>query len=148
VAVELPAAAYDAALCIGASFVWGTIADAAAALTPAVRPGGCVAIGEPFWLRWPLPGGVDPEQFVGLRETVARFEAGDIAATGLIAASLDDWDRYQSLRWRAIEEWLRDHPDDPRRAELRSGNEGFKRRYLETYRPLLGWAIFTGRKAA
>src|SRR4051812_23566806 len=38
---------FDAALCIGASFVWGTIADATSALLPAVKHGGFVAVGEP-----------------------------------------------------------------------------------------------------
>ena len=47
--------AYDAALCLGASFVFGGLADTVDALAPAVRPGGHVAVGEPFWRRLPLP---------------------------------------------------------------------------------------------
>lgn len=142
---ELPPEAYEAALCIGASFVWGTIADAAAALVPSVRPGGGLAIGEPFWLRWPLPDGVDPEEFVDLERTVARFESAGVATTGVIAGSLDDWDRYESLHWRAVEEWLAEHPHHPDGADMRAEHEALKRRYLTVYRPLLGWAIFVGR---
>jgi hypothetical protein len=41
--LELEPATWDAALCLGASFVWGTIADAAPMLTETVRPGGSVA---------------------------------------------------------------------------------------------------------
>jgi protein-L-isoaspartate O-methyltransferase len=52
----LEAEGFDAALCLGASFVWGTMAEAGAALVPTVRGGGGVAIGEPFWRQWPLPG--------------------------------------------------------------------------------------------
>jgi SAM-dependent methyltransferase len=44
--LELEPDTLDAALCLGAAFVWGSIADAAAALRPAVRPGGFVAIGK------------------------------------------------------------------------------------------------------
>ena len=47
--VPLEPEAWDAALCLGASFVWGTIAEAAPELARAVRRGGFVAIGEPFW---------------------------------------------------------------------------------------------------
>ena len=65
--------AWDAALCLGAAFVWGHIGDAAAALLPAVKPGGFVAIGEPFWRQWPLPEGIDEEGFVELASTTARF---------------------------------------------------------------------------
>jgi protein-L-isoaspartate O-methyltransferase len=38
---------YDAALCLGASFVYGGLADTVDALAPAVRAGGHVAVGEP-----------------------------------------------------------------------------------------------------
>jgi hypothetical protein len=31
----------------------------------------------------------------------------------LIDASLDDWDRYESLHWLAAEEWLAKHADEP-----------------------------------
>ena len=46
---------YDAALCLGASFVFGSLADTVDALAPAVRPAGYVVVGEPFWRRLPLP---------------------------------------------------------------------------------------------
>lgn len=138
-------AAYDVALCLGASFVWGTIADAAAVLAPVARPGGFVAIGEPFWLRWPLPEGVDTEDYVSLAATVERFESAGLRMTGVIASSRDDWDRYESLHWRVAEEWLVEHPDDPHAAEMRAGHENARRAYLQIYRPLLAWAIFVGR---
>ena len=37
---------YDAALCLGASFVYGSLADTVDALAPAVRPGGHVSSGS------------------------------------------------------------------------------------------------------
>jgi SAM-dependent methyltransferase len=139
--------AWDVALCIGASFVWGTIEDAAARLAPAVGSGGFVAIGEPFWRTWPLPEGVDPEDFVPLDETIERFRRSGLALTGLIAASEDDWDRYESLHWRAAEEWLAEHGDDPRVEDVRAGQEQKRAEYFRSRRPYLGWAIFVGRKS-
>jgi SAM-dependent methyltransferase len=134
--------AWDAAICLGASFVWGTIAETASALAPAVRAGGFVAVGEPYWRRWPLPEGADPQVYVPLEETVARLEAAGLALTGIIAAADDDWDRYESLHWRAIEEWLAEQPDD----DFRAQHDGYRRNYLRFERELLGWAIFVGRK--
>ena len=52
---ELAQESYDAALCLGASFVFGGLADTVDALAPLVRPGGYVAVGEPYWRRLPLP---------------------------------------------------------------------------------------------
>jgi SAM-dependent methyltransferase len=145
--VRLEPDAFDAALCLGATFVWGTIADAASALRPCVRTGGFAAIGEAFWRQWPLPDGVDLEEFVSLGDTVARFERAGFAVTGLIAASDDDWDRYESLHWRAIEEWLTENPDHPEREGIRAQHERFRADYFRYRRALLGWAIFVGRKA-
>jgi SAM-dependent methyltransferase len=143
-AIELEPESLDAALCLGAAFVWGTIADAAAALRPAVRPGGFVAIGEPFWRTWPLPEGTDPEGYVPLPETAARLERAGLVLTAIVAAGEDDWDRYRSLHWRAMEEWLADHPDE---GEIRAQHEQRRAAYLRHERALLGWAIFVGRKA-
>lgn len=145
-AVPLEREAFDAALCLGATFVWGTIRDAAAAVRPAVRCDGFVAIGEPYWRQWPLPDQIDADGFVGLSDTVGRFEGARFAVTGIVGSSEDDWDRYESLHWRAIEEWLTDHPDGAGAAEVRAQHERFRGDYIGFKRALLGWAIFVGRK--
>lgn len=138
--------AWDVALCIGAAFVWGNIEDAARALAPAVRAGGFVAVGEPFWREWPLPGAVDQQDFVGLPQTVNRFEASGLVTTGIIGASEDDWDRYESLQWRATQEWLVVHAEGEDAAEIRSNHHRTRGQYLSHDRSQLGWAIFVGMK--
>ena len=138
--------AWDAVLCLGAAFIWGTMTEAAAALYPAVRPGGFVAVGEPFWRRWPLPEGVESEGWAPLHETAERMAGAGVAVTGIIAASEDDWDRYESLHWRAIEEWLAENPSHPDAADMREQHERFRDAYLRTQRELLAWAIFVGRR--
>jgi hypothetical protein len=145
--VQFEPESWDAALCIGAGFVWGTIADAAAALVPLVRQGGFVAIGEPFWRQWPLPDGIEKDDFVDLPATVERFEQAGLAPTGMIAASEDDWDNYESLHWRATEEWLAEDPDHPDADDIRTRHNRYRSDYFRFKRALLGWAIFVGRKA-
>src|SRR6266704_31018 len=71
--LELEPERYDVAMCLGASFVWDGVAATLAALTPAVRPGGHVVVGEPYWRRWPLPTGIADDGFVTLAETIDRF---------------------------------------------------------------------------
>jgi SAM-dependent methyltransferase len=144
--LDVESEAWDAALCLGASFVWGTMADAALALRPFVPPRGFVAIGEPFWREWPLPEAIDPEGYVALDATIARFEQAGFAVTGVIAASEDDWDRYRSLHWRAIDEWLAEHGDDPDAEPIRARHEQRRSDYFRLERALFGWAIFVGRK--
>jgi SAM-dependent methyltransferase len=151
-AFALDPESFDCALCLGAAFIWGTIADAAAALRPLVPAGGFVAIGEPYWRQWPLPDSVVDDEdfgrhdgFTGLRETVARFEHG-LEITGIIGSSVDDWDHYRSLQWRATDGWLSENPDHPHADEVRAAQRRFRRSYFRFERGLLGDAIFVGRK--
>lgn len=140
---------YDAALCLGASFVWNGLAATLAALAPAVRAGGHVAVGEPYWRTWPLPATYDPrpyEEYVTLAETVARLQSAGLTPVTVIDSSLDDWDRYESLHWLAAEDWLAENPDDPDAAEIRAHHEHRRDRYLRWDRELVGWAILVGRK--
>jgi hypothetical protein len=90
---------------------------------------------------------VDTEGYVGLEETVERFEASGLALTGVIAASDDDWDRYESLHWRAAEEWLAEEPDHPDADEIRARHRRRLANYIRFERKLIGWAIFVGRKS-
>ena len=137
---------WDAAFCLGATFVWDDLAGTLAALTPAVRPGGYVVVGEPYWRQWPLPRGIDDQGFLALRDTVGRIEAAGLSLQGMIASSEDDWDRYESLHWRALDEWLAANPRDPDASEIRERHERNRDDYLSFQRELLGWAIFIARK--
>ena len=144
----LPANAYDAALCLGASFVYGGLAGTLDTLEQSVRPRGHVVVGEPYWRSWPLPADYDErdEPFTSLDGTVAIVESGALRVVTLIDSSLDDWDRYETLHWRAVEEWLAESPDDPDADEVRASHERWKRTYLRHGRKHLGWAIFVARK--
>jgi SAM-dependent methyltransferase len=141
--------AYDAALCLGASFVWGDLDRTLAALAPAVRPGGAVAVGEPYWRRWPPPAVVEPgpgEDWRTLAGTVDRFRESGLAPIALIASSEDDWDLYESLHWLAGERWLAEHPDDADAPTIRERLDSNRHAYLDRERELLGWAIVAARK--
>jgi hypothetical protein len=140
---------YDAATCLGASFVWGGLTETVAALTPTVHDDGFIAVGKPYWRVSPLPGEFTPEEgwlFLPLTETVERFEAAGIELVTLISSSQDDWDRYESLHWYALEEWLHDNPGDQDAGRFREMGRRYKRAYLRWHRDLLGWAILVGRK--
>jgi SAM-dependent methyltransferase len=138
--------AYDAALCLGASFVFGSLADTVEALAPAVRSGGFVAVGEPYWRRLPLPEdyGDRDDPWTTLEGTVTAFETSGLPVVSLIASSEDDWDRYETLHWRSVELWLAENPGDPDASEIRARHEREKRTYLRHGREYLGWAILVG----
>jgi SAM-dependent methyltransferase len=140
---------WDVAMCLGASFVWGSLAGTLDALEPVVRPGGHVVVGEPFWRKLPLPDDYEARDwpFTTLEGTVEIMETGALRAVSVIASSDDDWDRYETLHWRAVEEWLAENGDDPHAPEVREQYEADRRTYLRYGREYLGWALFAGWKA-
>ena len=139
---------YDAALCLGASFVYGSLAETVEALAPAVRPGGHVVVGEPYWRSLPLPDDYEDRRdpWTTLEGTVTIFETSGSPVVSVIASSEDDWDRYETLHWKAVETWLAENQHDPDAVEIRTRHERHKRTYLRYGRELLGWAIFIGWK--
>lgn len=141
---------YDVALCLGASFVYGSLADTVEALAPAVEPGGHVVVGEPYWRRLPLPDDYEDrtDPWTTCDGTVTIFETSGMPVVSVIASSVDDWDRYETLHWQAVERWLAENPDDPDVADVRARHERDKRVYLRHGRDVLGWAIFVGWKRA
>ena len=138
---------YDAAICLGGSFVWDGLPGTLAALDPAVQAGGWIAVGEPYWRTWPLPERAQPDEgeaYLPLSDTMERFHEAGLEV--VIDASLDDWDRYESLHWLAAEEWVAKHADEPDADEIRILTRRFRHRYMRWQRELLGWAIIVGRK--
>jgi SAM-dependent methyltransferase len=145
---DLPAEAYDVAICLGATFVWGGLAGTLDALEPVVRSGGHFVVGEPFWRRLPLPDDYADRDgpYTTLEGTVAIVESDDLEVVSVIASSEDDFDRYETLHWRGVAEWLAENPDDPDAADIRERHERHKRTYLRHGRDFLGWAVFVARK--
>jgi SAM-dependent methyltransferase len=141
---------YDAALCLGASFAYGGLVPTLERLRSAAP---FVAVGEPYLREWPLPAvataneeqRVDEEGWLPLPETIARAESAGVRVVSLIASSEDDWDRYESLHWLALDAWLAANRDHPQAEEFRARGAARRTRYLAWERAVLGWAIFVCR---
>lgn len=158
--IEAPALDYalergswDVVLCIGASFALGGFDGALTWMQQAMKPHGVLAIGEPFLNETPAPEEMIAafgEWGLGLRDlrgTVALLEAHGLELVGMIAASQDDWDRYESPHWPAAREWIEKNPSHPDRDEfVRQVNQA-RDSYLRWERRYLGWAIFVARPA-
>ena len=140
-----PEGRYDAVLCLGASFVYGGLVPTLERLG---RLAPVVAVGEPYWRTWPLPPEAEPdeeEDWLPLAETVARAESTGVRVVSLVASSEDDWDRYESLHWQTLDDWLAANADHSQADEFRALGEATRDRYLRWQRALLGWAILVCR---
>jgi SAM-dependent methyltransferase len=142
---------YDAALCIGATFVYGGLVPTLERLRVAAP---LLGVGEPYWRSWPLPPEpeldrssprTDEEEWLPLPETIERVESTGVRVISLIASSEDDWDRYESLHWQTLDRWLGANPDHPQAEEFRARGAADRDRYLRWERAVMGWAIFVCR---
>lgn len=139
---------YDAALCLGATFVYGGLVPTFERLRP-VAP--LLAVGEPYWREWPLPSApdgplrTDEAAWLPLAQTVERVESTGVHVVSLIASSEDDWDHYESLHWQTLDDWLSANPGHPQAEEFRALGAARRARYLTWERAAMGWAIFVCR---
>jgi hypothetical protein len=141
---------YDAALCIGATFVYGGLVPTLERLRAAAP---LLGVGEPYWRTWPLPPQPESEgekrtaedDWLPLAETVERAESTGVRVVSLIASSEDDWDRYESLHWQTLDRRLAANPEHPQAEEFRARGAADRDRYLRWERSVMGWAIFVCR---
>jgi hypothetical protein len=141
---------YDAALCLGATFVFGGLVPTLERLRQAAP---FLGVGEPYWRTWPLPPEPEPgadrrtaeDEFLPLAETVERAESAGVRVLSLIASSEDDWDRYESLHWQTLDRWLAANPGHPQAEEFRVRGDAKRDRYLRWERGVMGWAILVCR---
>lgn len=135
--------AFDAASCIGASFIWNGFEPTLVALKTAIKPGGRVLIGEPYWKN----NHVAPE-YQGNHEIHTELELMDIAHKHsmnieyLIRSSDDDWAHYEASNWQGLIAWLEEHPDHPEKGEVVEWLRKTQDDYFRFGRDYLGWALY------
>jgi SAM-dependent methyltransferase len=149
-AVAIEPASFDIAACIGATWIGDGLVGTARMLRPAIRPGGLVLIGEPFWREEPpeeavAAFGFGREDYVSLARTAARLEEAGLELLEMVLADEDSWDRYEAPQWRAISDWLAANPGHEMYGEMREFVETNRSVYLAWGRRYLGWGVFVAR---
>ncbi len=141
---------FDVACCIGATWIGNGIAGTVDLLRPAIRNGGRILIGEPYWIEPPPSAAVTergfaPDEFVSLEATMDRLGEAGLELVEMVLASPDDWDRYEARQWRTIATWLAANPDHAEHDDMRRFLDDKRRTYLRWDRRYLGWGVFVTR---
>lgn len=141
---------FDIVSCIGATWIGNGLVGTIQLLRKALRDGGLMLIGEPYWIDTPpdealQAWGMGKDDYTSLVGTLDRFESAGMELVEMVLASPDSWDRYEAAQWSTIHEWLRANPDDADAPELREWLTNNRRVYLEYGRRYLGWGVFVLR---
>jgi SAM-dependent methyltransferase len=144
---EPEADSFDLACCLGASWVFGGHRGTLRALSHAVRPGGLVLVGEPFWQTEPAAeylawSELARDDFASHTENVAIGESEGLVPLLAWVSSGADWDRYETLQWRAAARFAAANPGDPDVPELLKRVAHARHEYLAWGRTTLGWALY------
>ncbi|MFI6508011.1 SAM-dependent methyltransferase [Streptosporangium sp. NPDC050855] len=142
--------AFDVVSCLGATWIGNGLAGTVELMLPALRAGGILLVGEPYWDSEPPEGayeafGFGPEDFTSLAGTIDRFEAAGVEVLEMVLADGDSWDRYVASQWWTLSDWLRDNPGDPDVEGVRDFLERCRRSHVEYGRRHLGWGVFVVR---
>ena len=138
---------FDAAVCLGASWIWGGYTGTLDALARWTRPGGTVLVGEPFWIRDPSSEHLEAakmqrSQFGSHVENVEVGQARNLSLLHAVVSSPDDWDRYEGYQWYSAERYAQRNPSDPDVPELLQTMRRHRDIYLMWGRAELGWACY------
>lgn len=134
----------DRVLCVGAAHAFGGTAAALKALTDFVRPGGRLLFGDAAWEGPPTAAATEifGEDVMSLADLIEQARKLGWRVLHFSTADQREWDDFEAT-WRAgRQEWLLDHPDDPRAAEVREALDTQLREYVGVYRGILGFGYF------
>lgn len=142
---------FDIVSCIGATGIGGGLVGMLELMKPALRPGGLLLVGEPYWIDPPPPGapeslGGGADEFTSLSGTLDRFEESGTDLVEMVLADGDSWDRYMASQWMTASTWFGEHADEPDAEEFADRVAAGRRAYLEYGRRYFGWGVFVLRE--
>ncbi|TAJ44032.1 SAM-dependent methyltransferase [Methanofollis fontis] len=141
---EMPDASYTCAACIGSSHIWGGFCGALEAMGEWIGDAGRIVIGERYWERASVPPEFSREWGDVLTEYEILSAAGEAGyeVRGVLRATADDWDAYESGNWGGLLAWMAENPDDPALPGVRDYLHRIQDEYAGYGREYMGFALF------
>jgi cyclopropane fatty-acyl-phospholipid synthase-like methyltransferase len=136
--------AFDAATCIGATFVFGGFQQTIQAMKRAVHQNGRLGIGETHWLSNQVHPQYAQKQITTHTESeLAQFTRNEgFELEYIIHSSRDDWDRYISDSWYGLIRWLEENPHHPDHEQVFKHFRTDQDDYLQFQSQYMGWAMY------
>ena len=135
--------AFDAAVCMGASFIWDGFEPSVKALKDAIKPTGRILIGEPYWKTDRVPPEYAQREKIHSELQlldIVHKQGLDIAY--IIRSSDDDWAHYEAGNWQGIIAWLEENASHPEKREVIEWLRKTQDDYFRFGRDYLGFAFY------
>jgi SAM-dependent methyltransferase len=134
----------DRVLCIGASHALGGTVAALKALAELVRPGGRLLFGDGYWEQPPTTEAVEifGDETLSLADLIEHARGLGWRVLHFSTADQREWDDFECTWYAGRQEWLLEHPEDPRATEIREELDTRLREYVSIYRGVLGLGYF------
>ena len=142
--IQTPRAA-EAAICVGASQIWGDHSAALSALRAMMPAGGRVVYGDAVWTQDPTAGALEaldaaPCDYGTLADLVDIAVYWGFHPLQIGQATMEEWDAFESGYSWGFERWLMSHPDDhSHAANVRNMAAHHRTKWLRGYRGILGF---------
>jgi ubiquinone/menaquinone biosynthesis C-methylase UbiE len=142
---------YDVGICIGSTHALGGLESTLRMLKRVVKENGHILIGEGYWKQPPSPeylealGGADESELTTHAENIKTAEQLGLIPLWSYVSSEDDWDEYEWLYSKSVEDYCQSHIDDPDREAMLERIRSWRHTYLKWGRDTLGFGLYLYR---
>jgi cyclopropane fatty-acyl-phospholipid synthase-like methyltransferase len=142
---------FNVGICIGSSHALGGYRQTIETLTNIVVKGGYIVLGEIYWRKKPdeeylkFLGG-DEKAVLSHSENIFTAEEYGLIPLWSSVSNEDDWDSYEWLYSKSIEDYCYNIPEDPDFPEMLDRIRSWREMYLKYGRDTLGFGINLFRK--
>lgn len=143
---------FNVGICIGSSHALGGYPKTIESLTNIVVKGGYIVLGEIYWRKKPDTEylkffGGDEKDVLSHSENIFKAQEYGLIPLWSSVSNEDDWDAYEWLYSKSIEDYCYNNPEDPDCSEMLERIRSWREMYLKWGRETLGFGIYLFRNA-
>ncbi|WP_059173346.1 cyclopropane-fatty-acyl-phospholipid synthase family protein [Bacillus sp. FJAT-27445] len=141
---------FSVGICIGSSHALGGYRNTIESLKNIVVKGGYIVLGELYWRKKPDDEyleqfGVQEQEILYHAENIFKAEEYGLIPLWSTVANKDDFDEYEWLYSKSIEDYCYENPEDPDCSAMLERIRSWREMYLKWGRETLGFGIYLFR---
>jgi ubiquinone/menaquinone biosynthesis C-methylase UbiE len=141
---------FNVGICIGSSHALGGYHKTIESITKIVVKGGYIVLGELYWKKKPHEEyldffGGEEKDILSHSENIFKAQEFGLIPLWSSVSNEDDWDSYEWLYSKSIEDFCYNNPEDPDCPQMLERIRSWREMYLKFGRETLGFGIYLFR---